>query len=131
MILVRWEIPDEVLNKPGPLTPAERLIVEQHPVIAYDLLKKIGYLQQALDIPYSHHEKWDGTGYPNELQGEEIPLPARIFAVVDVWDALTSDRSYRKAWLQEKVMAYIKKEAGQHFDPHIVEVFFTEVIKDN
>jgi HD-GYP domain-containing protein (c-di-GMP phosphodiesterase class II) len=124
-------IPDEILNKPGPLSREEWLLVQQHPITAFHLLKPIDYLEKAVEIPYCHHEKWNGTGYPNRLQGEEIPVAARIFAVVDVWDALTSDRPYRKAWPQEKVMAYIKKEAGQHFDPHIVKVFCTEVIKDN
>jgi HD-GYP domain-containing protein (c-di-GMP phosphodiesterase class II) len=87
------------------------------------MLSPIAYLRPAIDIPYCHHEKWDGTGYPRGLKGEQIPLAARIFAVVDVWDALGSDRPYRPAWPPEKVRAFIKEEAGRHFDPQVVEVF--------
>ena len=87
------------------------------------MLLPIEYLRPALDIPYCHHEKWDGSGYPRGLKGEEIPLIARIFAVIDVWDAVTSDRPYRPAWSREKALAHIQEEAGTHFDPHIVEVF--------
>ena len=81
------------------------------------------YLKPAMDIPYCHHEKWDGTGYPRGLKGEQIPLAARIFAVVDVWDALSSDRPYRPAWPAEKVRAHLKEQAGVHFDPAVVEAF--------
>ena len=95
----------------------------QHPVFAYNLISSINYLRPAIDIPYCHHEKWDGSGYPRGLKGEQIPLSARIFAVVDVWDALMSDRPYRKAWPKEKVMDYIHSQAGIHFDPTIVELF--------
>ncbi len=94
-----------------------------HPVYAYELLSPIPYLQPVLDIPYCHHERWDGTGYPRGLKEEQIPLPARIFAVVDVYDALRSDRPYRKAWPEEKVRAYIRAQAGRQFDPRVVEVF--------
>ena len=90
---------------------------------AYKLLAPIEYLKLAIDIPYLHHEKWDGSGYPKGLKGNEIPLPARIFAIVDVWDALISDRPYRKAWSQEKTIAYIIEQSGKHFDPDIVKVF--------
>ena len=116
-------IPDKILLKPGKLTDEEWEVMKQHPVIAYDLLSKIEFLKPTLDIPYYHHEKWDGSGYPRGLAGDLIPEAARIFAVVDVWDALRSDRPYRKHWSDEKTMAYIKKESGVHFDPRIVEEF--------
>jgi len=121
-------IPDEILNKPGALTPEEREIINQHPVYAFDMLKGIEYLQPAISIPYSHHENWDGTGYPQKLQGKEIPLPARIFSVVDNWDALTSDRPYRKAWPKEEAFNYIKEQSGKKFDPQVVEAFINEII---
>nr|WP_290667966.1 HD domain-containing phosphohydrolase [Ardenticatena sp.] len=116
-------IPDRILLKPGPLTNEEWEIMRQHPVLAYKLLSPIPFLRPALDIPYCHHEKWDGTGYPRGLKGEEIPLAARIFAVVDVWDALLSDRPYRKGWPPEKVYAFIQEQSGTHFDPKVVDVF--------
>lgn len=116
-------IPDAILLKPGPLTNEERQTMQNHPEYAYDMLLHIDHLRPALDIPYCHHEKWDGTGYPRGLRGEEIPLAARIFAVIDVWDALSSDRPYRRAWPADKVLDYIRNESGKHFDPHIVEVF--------
>jgi putative nucleotidyltransferase with HDIG domain len=116
-------VPDGILLKPGPLNEAEWAIMRDHPQYAYDLLSGIAYLKPALDIPYCHHEKWDGTGYPRGLKGEEIPLAARIFAVVDVWDALRSERPYRSAWPEEKVLAHIRSLAGTHFDPQAVEVF--------
>jgi putative nucleotidyltransferase with HDIG domain len=121
-------VPDSILHKPGPLTPDEWVIMRQHPVLAYEMLSRIEYLRPALDIPYCHHEKWDGTGYPRGLKGEEIPLAARIFAVVDVWDALTSDRPYRPAWTREQAVAYLREQAGKHFDPRIVEIFLREVL---
>src|SRR5271157_2210859 len=120
-------VPDDILNKPGALTDEEWVIMRRHPQLAYDMLAPITYLRPALDIPYCHHEKWDGTGYPRGLKGEQIPLAARIFAMVDVWDALCSDRPYRKAWPKDKVLGYIPEQAGKHFDPHIVEVFLKEV----
>ncbi len=116
-------IPDQILNKPGPLTDQEWEIMRQHPVYAYNMLTPIAYLRPALDIPYCHHEKWDGSGYPRGLAGEQIPLTARIFAVVDVWDALRSDRPYRPAWPEQKALNYIKSEAGKHFDPLVVKEF--------
>jgi putative nucleotidyltransferase with HDIG domain len=121
-------IPDDILNKPGVLTPEEREIINQHPIYAFEMLKDIEYLQPAISIPYSHHENWDGTGYPQGLQGEEIPFPARIFSVVDNWDALTSDRPYRNAWSKEKTMKYIKEQSGKKFDHQVVEVFVNQII---
>ena len=116
-------VPDTILLKEGPLTAEEWQIIRRHPVFAYELLSQIRFLQQALDIPYCHHEKWDGSGYPRGLKGEEIPLAARIFAVVDVWDALTSDRPYRKAWSQAKAREYLQSQARKHFDPRVVAAF--------
>lgn len=116
-------IPDAILNKPGPLTEDEQRIMRLHPVYAKEFLSPIDYLAPALDIPYCHHEKWDGTGYPQGLKGEKIPQPARIFALVDVWDALRSERPYKHAWTVSEVRAYIQKEAGAMFDPKIVEFF--------
>lgn len=120
-------VPDSILLKPGPLTPQEWEVMRRHPQYAYEMLSPIAYLRPALDIPYCHHEKWDGTGYPRGLKGEQIPLAARIFAVVDVWDALSSDRPYRRAWPPEKVRAYLEDQAGKHFDPRVVEVFLREL----
>ena len=117
-------VPDGILLKPGPLTEEEWVIMRKHPRYAYDMLSPIGYLSQAIDIPYCHHEKWDGTGYPRGLKGEQIPLSARIFAVVDIWDALSSDRPYRKAWPEEKVMDHIKSLSGTHLDPKVVDICF-------
>lgn len=119
----KMAIPDAILMKPGQLTAEERSIMTQHPTHAYNLLAPIAFLQPALDIPYYHHERWDGLGYPHGLQGEAIPLAARIFAVVDVWDALRSDRPYRKGWPDDQVRDYIGEQAGSQFDPHIVSVF--------
>lgn len=119
----KMAIPDSILLKPGPLTADEWAAMRKHPDFTYELLAHISFLRPALDIPYCHHEKWDGSGYPRGLKGEQIPLAARIFAVADVWDALTSDRPYRLAWLEEKALEYIKENAGLHFDPMVVEVF--------
>jgi HD-GYP domain-containing protein (c-di-GMP phosphodiesterase class II) len=116
-------IHDQLLRKSEPLTEADWTELQKHPQYAYDMLYPITYLRPALDIPYCHHEKWDGSGYPQGLKGEEIPLTARIFAVVDVWDALRSDRPYRSAWTDEEALAYIKENAGSHFDPQVVEAF--------
>jgi HD-GYP domain-containing protein (c-di-GMP phosphodiesterase class II) len=116
-------VPDNILHKPGPLTCDELAIMRKHPIFAHEMLAPIDYLRFALDIPYCHHEKWDGSGYPNGLKGTKIPLVARIFSVVDVWDALNSDRPYRSAWPVEKIYDYIQSLAGKHFDPHVVEVF--------
>jgi HD-GYP domain-containing protein (c-di-GMP phosphodiesterase class II) len=119
-------IPDSILLKPGPLTPNEWEIMRQHPVHAYEMLKTIDYLSPALEIPWCHHEKWDGNGYPQGLKGKNIPISARIFAVVDVWDALTSDRPYRAAWPEHQALEYIQRESGRHFDPQVVNAFFNE-----
>lgn len=120
-------VPDQILHKPGPLTEEEWRSMKRHPELAYELLSPIQYLAPALDIPHYHHEKWDGTGYPDGLKGEEIPLAARIFAVVDVYDALTSDRPYRASWSKEQALAYIRSEAGRHFDPTVVDIFLKEL----
>lgn len=116
-------IPDSILRKPGPLTEDEWMIMRQHPTLAYRLLKPIAYLQNALEIPYCHHERWDGEGYPRGLKGTSIPLAARLFSIVDVWDALTSDRPYRKAWPSDQVRDFLLEQSGKHFDPDIVDLF--------
>jgi PAS domain S-box-containing protein/putative nucleotidyltransferase with HDIG domain len=117
-------VPDGILFKPGSLTGDEWETMRKHTTFAYEMLSPIRYLKSAgIDIPYCHHEKWDGTGYPRGLMGEQIPLAARIFAVVDVWDAITSDRPYRSAWTKEKAVEYIKEQSGKHFDPQVVNVF--------
>jgi PAS domain S-box-containing protein len=118
-------VPDNILLKPGPLSDAEWIVMQRHPICAYQLLSPIAFLHPALDIPYCHHEKWDGTGYPRGLKGEEIPLSARIFAVVDVWDSLLSDRPYRPAWPADKVREHIREQSGKHFDPKVVDAFLT------
>ncbi len=118
-------VPDTILNKPGPLTEDELLIMRRHPQYAYDMLMPISYLRPALDIPYAHHEKWDGSGYPRGLRGYAIPVAARIFAVSDVFDALTSDRPYRKAWSQERTLAYLRDQSGRHFASEIVDAFLS------
>jgi len=123
-------IPDEILNKPGALTLEEREIIKKHPKYAFEMLKDIEYLQPAISIPYSHHENWDGTGYPQGIQGEEIPLSARIFSVVDNWDALTSDRPYRAAWPKDRTIDYLKEQSGKKFDPRVVDVFINEIINN-
>jgi PAS domain S-box-containing protein len=116
-------VPDAILLKPDTLTDEEWVHMRKHPQYAYEMLAPIEYLRRALDIPYCHHEKWDGTGYPRGLKGPEIPLAARIFAVADVWDALRSDRPYRKGWASIDVLKHIKTLSGTHFDPHVVEEF--------
>ncbi|MGB7539909.1 MAG: HD domain-containing phosphohydrolase [Anaerolineales bacterium] len=133
LVQVRWGallhdigkmgVPDEILHKPGPLTDSEWVIMKRHPLLAYEMLSPIHYLRFALDIPYRHHEKWDGTGYPLGLKGAEIPLMARIFSVVDVWDALRSDRPYRSAWPADRVREHIRSMAGTQFDPQVVKSF--------
>ena len=117
-------IPDSILHKPDSLTPEEWVMMRKHPQFAYNMLSPIEYLRPALDIPYNHHEKWDGTGYPRGLKGDEIPMSARLFAIADVWDAVTSDRPYRPAWTQERALAHIREQSGKHFDPTVVELFF-------
>ena len=116
-------IPDAILLKPGPLTETEWQAVRKHPAYARDVFSLTPYLRPAMDIPYCHHEWWDGHGYPRGMKGEDIPLAARIFAVADVWDALTSDRPYRKAWPREQARAHIRQQAGKQFDPRVVEAF--------
>lgn len=132
LVQVRWGallhdigkmgVPDKILQKKESLTEAEWAVMKQHTVFAYKMLSPIRYLRAALDIPYAHHEKWDGSGYPLGLKGEQIPLLARIFSVVDVWDALRSDRRYRTSWSVEKVRKHLWSLAGTHFDPHVVKV---------
>ncbi len=116
-------IPDSVLLKPGPLDSAEFDIMKRHPTIARDLLCRLRFLKESLDIPYAHHEKWDGSGYPRRLAGTDIPLSARIFAIIDVWDALRSDRPYRKSWPEERVLDHIASLSGSHFDPEVSKAF--------
>ena len=116
-------VPDHILLKPGKLTDEEWVAMRKHPTFAFELLSPIAFLRHAIDIPFCHHEKWDGSGYPRGLKGEEIPLAARLFAVVDVWDALRSDRPYRQGWPEEKVREHIRTLAGTHFDPKAVELF--------
>jgi|GEM_PF-965813 len=120
-------VPDSILLKPGKLTDEEWVLMKKHPQIAHDLLHPIVFLRQAVDIPYCHHEKWDGSGYPRGLEGEEIPLGARVFSVVDIWDALRSDRPYRAAWPVEKVKDHLRSLSGTELDPHIVEIFLKHV----
>ncbi|MBI5295306.1 MAG: HD domain-containing protein [Chloroflexi bacterium] len=119
----KMAIPDEILHKTGPFTAEERAVMQKHPEIAYELLRQIPYLFKALDIPYCHHERWDGSGYPRGLKGRAIPLAARIFAVVDVWDAVQSDRPYNQRWSKENTVAYLKEQAGILFDPYVLDVF--------
>ncbi len=116
-------IPDEILQKPGPLTDDEWIVMRRHPQYAYQMLAPINYLKQALIIPYYHHERWNGSGYPHKLKEKDIPLFARLFAVVDVWDALSSDRPYRKAMPLKEVVDYLQKESGNLFDSDIVNTF--------
>ena len=119
----RMTIADSILFKKGPLTDEEWSIMRQHPARACEMLASISFLQPALAIPFCHHEKWDGSGYPRGLKGEEIPLAARLFAVVDVWDALRSERPYRPALSESMTIAHIQEQSGRHFDPEVVQVF--------
>ena len=121
-------IPDSILHKPGPLSKEEWLLMKRHPELAKNMLAQVEYLKPAMDIPYCHHEHWDGSGYPRGLKGEEIPLAARIFAIIDVWDALTSDRPYRPAWSKDKTLQYIKDQSGTYFDPKILEIFIQKIV---
>jgi HD-GYP domain-containing protein (c-di-GMP phosphodiesterase class II) len=116
-------IPDGILNKPGPLSESEWEVMRKHPIYAYQMLSPISYLRPALAIPCCHHERWDGSGYPMGWKEEDIPLPARIFAVVDVWDALRSDRPYRIAWPEDRVLDHLESNKGIHFDSNVVDEF--------
>jgi HD-GYP domain-containing protein (c-di-GMP phosphodiesterase class II) len=120
-------VPDQILLKPGPLTDEEWEIMRKHPIYAYEMLSPISFLHKALDIPYCHHEKWDGSGYPRGLRENHIPLTARIFAIVDIWDALGSNRPYRQAWPVEKILDHIKSLSGNHFDPQVVDIFLNMI----
>ncbi|HCR70336.1 MAG TPA: histidine kinase, partial [Anaerolineae bacterium] len=119
----KMAIPDEILQKPGPLDEEEWKKMRQHPVYAFEMLSNISYLHPALEIPFFHHERWDGSGYPRGLKGEEIPLAARMFAIVDVWDALSSDRPYRKKLPRNEVIAYLREKSGTLFEPRLVDIF--------
>jgi HD-GYP domain-containing protein (c-di-GMP phosphodiesterase class II) len=116
-------LPDAILIKPGKLDEAETTLMRTHPKIGHDMLQKVGFLRAASDVPYSHHERWDGAGYPQGLRGEAIPLAARVFSVVDVWDALSHPRVYKPAWPQDEVIAYLRQVAGSQLDPHLVALF--------
>jgi len=121
-------VPDSILKKPGPLNDAEWEIMRQHPAYAYKLIYPIPFLRNAIEIPYGHHERWDGSGYPHGLKGEKIPFAARIFAVVDVWDALSSDQPYRPAWDRKQIVRFLREQAGIKFDAHVVEVLLDQVL---
>lgn len=123
-------VPDAILHKPGPLNEEEWLLMRQHPRYAWEMLAPIEFLRQSIDIPYCHHERWDGTGYPRALKGEQIPLSARVFSLADNWDALLSDRPYRSAWPEGEVYQYLRAHAGAHFDPHITEVFLQMLTRE-
>jgi HD-GYP domain-containing protein (c-di-GMP phosphodiesterase class II) len=116
-------IPDRILHKPGPLDVVEWALMRMHPIYAYEWLYPIPFLRLALDIPYCHHEKWDGSGYPRGIQGVEIPLSARIFALVDIWDALRSERPYKPAYPEEHAIQLIREQSGSHLDPAVVALF--------
>ncbi len=126
----KMSVPDAVLLKPGPLNDEEREIMKRHPRTAMEMLSRIEYLRPALDIPYCHHERWDGTGYPRGLRNEQIPFSARIFALADVYDALISDRPYRKAWPKAKAIEHIRSQSGKHFDPRVVEIFLSMISRN-
>lgn len=116
-------LPDAILIKPGPLTEEEITVMRTHPRLGYDLLQQVDFLRDAVDIPYNHHERWDGGGYPRGLRAEQIPLAARVFSVVDVWDALSFPRVYKPAWPEDEVIAYLRKIAGRQLDPALVALF--------
>lgn len=116
-------LPDAILIKPGPLSDEEIVVMRTHPQVGHDLLQQVDFLRDAVEIPYNHHERWDGAGYPRGLRGEEIPLAARVFSVVDVWDALSFPRVYKPAWPEDEVVAYLRKIAGSQLDPRLVKLF--------
>jgi HD-GYP domain-containing protein (c-di-GMP phosphodiesterase class II) len=120
-------IPDAILLKPGKLSRSEWDVIRKHPGYGYELIYPVEYFRPCFPIPYAHHEKWDGTGYPRGLKGEQIPLAARLFAIADVWDTLSSNVVYREAWPQERVIEYIQHESGTHFDPRAVELFLRAI----
>ena len=126
----KMALPDTILLKAGELDEEEQALMRRHPEHAWEMLKGIDFLRPALDIPYGHHERWDGSGYPRGLKGEEIPLVARLFAVVDVWDALRYDRSYRPGWPAERVKEHLREGAGTHFDPRVVPAFLRILERD-
>ncbi|MDD3820900.1 MAG: HD-GYP domain-containing protein, partial [Spirochaetales bacterium] len=121
--LGKMAVPESVLKKSGPLDEDEWALMKEHPKKSLEMLSKIPSLKDSLDIPLYHHEKYDGSGYPFGKRGEEIPLAARLFSIIDVFDALTSDRPYRRAWTRERAIAYLKEQRGIQFDPHLVDVF--------
>jgi len=120
-------LPDAILIKPGKLDEAETVLMRTHPKIGHDMLQKVDFLHAAADVPYSHHERWDGSGYPQGLRGEAIPLAARVFSVVDVWDALSHSRVYKPAWPEGEVVAYLRQVAGSQLDPNLVELFLANL----
>ena len=126
----KMALPDSVLRNPGELNEEEQTQMRRHPEHAWEMLKGVEFLRPALEIPLCHHERWDGTGYPRGLKGEEIPLAARLFAVVDVWDALRYDRAYRPGWPAGKVKEHLRAEAGRHFDPSVVPAFLRILERD-
>lgn len=123
----KMHIPESILLKPGLLDAAERTLVEQHPIFARNMMLPIDLLRPAIAVPYCHHERWDGRGYPRGLKGAEIPRLARIFAVVDVWDALSIDQAYRPAWEPERVREHLEASSGTHFDPEVVDHFLVMI----
>jgi len=116
-------VPESILHKQGELTVDEWVTIHMHPFYAYEMMSAIEFVRPALDIPYCHHEKWNGKGYPRGLKGADIPYSARIFAVADVWDALTNDRPHRKAWKRQAALAHIRDQSGTHFDPDVLAAF--------
>ncbi len=123
-------VPDSILLKAGSLEEAERIVMQRHPTYALEILEPIEFLRPALEIPHHHHERWDGTGYPGGLAGERIPLAARIFAAVDIWDALSHDRPYRRAWCQDRVLEHLRSLSGTHLDPRVVDMFLPLLSRD-
>jgi putative nucleotidyltransferase with HDIG domain len=124
----KMAVPDNILFKPGKLSNEEWAIMKMHPKYAIDMLTPVEFLKPALNIPHYHHEKWDGSGYPYGLKGEEIPFEARIFSAVDVWDALLCVRPYKQAWEKDEAMNYIQQQSSSHFDPQVI-IVFEEVVK--